>query len=123
MPVLSATPVPNKLWVASDDDQKLGLTGSRSYHQQLVQGFRGLTKDGYIEGKYQDGWNGAQDDFLPAIKMMLDLYPDKKYYVIADDDTYLFLNNLAEHLLEIDSDDSVRKRKSRRSQTFFHRTT
>jgi hypothetical protein len=42
------------------------------------------------------GWRGDKDKNLPAFHLLRTLYPDKKWYVMLDDDTYIFLDAFAE---------------------------
>lgn len=48
------------------------------------------------------GWRGDKDKNLPAFHLLRTLYPNKKWYIMLDDDTYIFLDNFAEWALRHD---------------------
>jgi Fringe-like len=41
------------------------------------------------------GWRGDKDKNLPAFHLLRTVYPGKKWYIMVDDDTYLFLDHFA----------------------------
>jgi Fringe-like len=43
----------------------------------------------------RSGWRGDKDKNLPAFHLLRTIFPGKKWYVMLDDDTYLFLDNFA----------------------------
>lgn len=43
----------------------------------------------------KSGWRGDKDKNLPALHLLRTVYPGKKWYVLLDDDTYVFLDTLA----------------------------
>jgi Fringe-like len=42
------------------------------------------------------GWKGDKDKNLPAFHLAYKVYPGKKWYILLDDDTYIFLDNFAQ---------------------------
>lgn len=46
------------------------------------------------------GWRGDKDKNLPAFHLARSLYPGKKWYIMLDDDTYIFLDNFARFTLD-----------------------
>ncbi|KAA8494183.1 hypothetical protein FVE85_4158 [Porphyridium purpureum] len=57
---------------------------------------------------FHDGWAGDKDKNLPGVSFLYREFPKKKVYVMIDDDTYLFLDNLAHNLLR-ERDQSLSK--------------
>lgn len=51
------------------------------------------------------GWRGDKDKNLPAFHALQTAFPNKKWYVLLDDDTYIFLENFARYILQDGMDD------------------
>jgi hypothetical protein len=43
-----------------------------------------------------NGWRGDKDKNLPAFHLLRAVYPGKKWYLMLDDDTYVYLDSFAE---------------------------
>lgn len=53
------------------------------------------------------GWKGDKDKNLPAFHLLRTLYPGKKWYIMLDDDTYIFLDNFARFTRDHSSPEEV----------------
>ncbi|ORX43262.1 hypothetical protein BCR36DRAFT_415674 [Piromyces finnis] len=63
------------------------------------------------QGRKQDftklGWQLDVYKNIPAFKLLYDTYPNAKWYVMVDDDTYVFLSNLKKRLSFYDPDEKL----------------
>jgi hypothetical protein len=50
--------------------------------------------DSLVGSEFENGWQTAQTRHLYAIADLFDRYPDKKFYFVGDDDTFLMPANL-----------------------------
>lgn len=53
----------------------------------------------------RSGWRGDKDKNLPAFHALRAAFPNKKWYLLLDDDTYIFLENFARFILQEGMDD------------------
>lgn len=51
------------------------------------------------------GWRGDKDKNLPALHLLRTVFPGKKWYLLLDDDTYIFLENFARYIMQDGMDD------------------
>jgi hypothetical protein len=89
-------PVPNLLVVS--DRSGTGVVGMKTYAQDvLAEHVARMNASATVPDKWfsQNGWRGDKDKNLPAFHLAHKVYPDKKWYVLLDDDTYIFLDNFA----------------------------
>ncbi|CAN8071242.1 unnamed protein product [Agarophyton chilense] len=96
--------VPNFLVVSDADDESVGAIGLKKYALDLVGMGSGKTAPAHWFDK--SGWRGDKDKNLPAVHLMRTLYPGKKWYVLLDDDTYMFLDNFAKYIGSAEMNDS-----------------
>lgn len=109
--------VPNVIVVSDVDDVQLGVVGVKKYGLDLLKDFQktSLTNGTHHDGAGpvsadhldlpshwfdRSGWRGDKDKNLPALHLMKSAFPDKKWYLLLDDDTYIFLENFARYILE-----------------------
>eukprot|EP00189_Rhodosorus_marinus_P003152 CAMPEP_0113960140 /NCGR_PEP_ID=MMETSP0011_2-20120614/4543_1 /TAXON_ID=101924 /ORGANISM="Rhodosorus marinus" /LENGTH=444 /DNA_ID=CAMNT_0000971547 /DNA_START=177 /DNA_END=1511 /DNA_ORIENTATION=+ /assembly_acc=CAM_ASM_000156 len=100
----------NKTWLAGRKMPCLLYIADRSntsyihsmveYSKTLLKGAENVTEEGLFRRTFEGGWKGDKDKNLPGFALMYDLFPDKKYYFMVDDDTYVFLDNLGESILQ-----------------------
>ncbi|KAJ3372263.1 hypothetical protein GGF31_002121 [Allomyces arbusculus] len=58
----------------------------------------------HVPNQNSDGWRGDAHKFIPGALAMYDRYPNAKWYLILDDDTYMFMENLHVILDQLDGD-------------------
>lgn len=51
------------------------------------------------------GWKTDAHKNLPGFRILREKFPDAKWYIMLDDDTYLLKNNLAHFLKDFDHDE------------------
>lgn len=107
--------VPNLLVIS--DRSESGAVGMRDYGYSLIKGENvtvsvedfstlyhknGAHKHVSIEERLLPkgwfkfhGWKGDKDKNLPGFHLLRTVYPGKKWYIMLDDDTYIFLDNFA----------------------------
>lgn len=96
--------VPNLLVVSDRDDVELGVVGVKSYAEDMLrrngtgQGKRTLETPKHWWDK--SGWRGDKDKNLPALHLLRTVFPGKKWYLLLDDDTYIFLENFARYVMQ-----------------------
>lgn len=94
-----------------DDEIKLHNRDFEHYQHVLKVGREGL-KDSELSGKisWESGPVGKNDNtgwvldkwkFLPMLNSTLELYPDKKWYIFIEPDTYLVWSNLLQWLSKL----------------------
>eukprot|EP00178_Gracilaria_changii_P019219 TRINITY_DN55860_c0_g1_i1.p1 TRINITY_DN55860_c0_g1~~TRINITY_DN55860_c0_g1_i1.p1 ORF type:complete len:425 (-),score=55.64 TRINITY_DN55860_c0_g1_i1:1616-2890(-) len=88
--------VPNFLVVSDADDEALGTIGLKKYALDIVGNVSSEAAPTHWFEK--SGWKGDKDKNLPAVHLMRSIYPGKKWYVLLDDDTYIFLENFAKYV-------------------------
>ncbi|PXF42077.1 hypothetical protein BWQ96_08183 [Gracilariopsis chorda] len=88
--------VPNFLVVSDADDDGVGAIGLKKYAMDIMRDFSGTSAPSHWFEK--TGWRGDKDKNLPAVHLMRTMYPHKKWYLLLDDDTYIFLENFAKHV-------------------------
>jgi len=68
-------------------------------------------KDDLTKGRKQEfnklGWQLDVYKNIPAFKLLYDTYPNAKWYMMVDDDTYVFLSNLKKRLSYYNPDDKL----------------
>jgi len=69
------------------------------------------TEDDLVNGRKQDfnqlGWQLDVYKNIPAFKLLYDTYPNAKWYMMVDDDTYVFLSNLKKRLSFYDPEEKL----------------
>ncbi|KAI9339103.1 hypothetical protein BDR26DRAFT_1008043 [Obelidium mucronatum] len=51
-----------------------------------------------IKEKRDEGWNNDAHKFIPGLQLLYNTYPDKEWYIMIDDDTYMFLDAIMDDL-------------------------
>lgn len=108
--LLSPSPVPNILFLSDEADNTTGTWSVRDYEHDLIRGRSSLNRFGLYNDTFQGGWKGDKDKNLPALALMYDHFPDKSFYFLVDDDTYVLLDNFAEFVSQHDIKTSIRKK-------------
>lgn len=91
------------MYISDREDRKLNVSGVIQYEKELLKNREGLDDRGLFDETFEGGWTGDKDKNLPALGIMAHTFPDKDYYLLVDDDTYVFLDNLALVLEDLDS--------------------
>ena len=93
--------VPNILVVSDSDDADLGVLGLKTYAHDMLRADN-ETHPREMPAKWWDktGWRGDKDKNLPALHLLRTTFPGKKWYLLLDDDTYIFLDNFARYILQ-----------------------
>lgn len=91
--------VPNLLLLSDETDAELGTVDIRAYARGLARGSMatGVT-DSLAAYFARGGWKGDKDKNLPGFHLLVNRFPAARFYVMVDDDTYLFLDNFARWL-------------------------
>lgn len=91
--------VPNLLLLSDEADAALGTVDIRAYARGLARGsvVAGVT-DSLAAYFARGGWRGDKDKNLPGFHLLVNRFPAARFYVMVDDDTYLFLDNFARWL-------------------------
>lgn len=91
--------VPNLLLLSDETDAQLGTVDIRAYARGLARGTAatGVT-DSLAAYFARGGWKGDKDKNLPGFHLLVNRFPAARFYVMVDDDTYLFLDNFARWL-------------------------
>lgn len=97
--------VPNLLFISDEANEKLGVVGIKDYAYGLLRetGNWSRARKGETEGMPdhwfdKTGWRGDKDKNLPALHLLRRVFPGKKWYMLLDDDTYIFLENFARYV-------------------------
>lgn len=122
--------IPN-LIVVSDNVQAYpyGIVSVRRYGLDLLQAFSegagaAFNASAHLFGLRnwfaKAGWKGDKDKNLPALHLLYSVFPNKKFYLLLDDDTYVFLENFATYLHDL-SNPSLRDQSAPlyTGKTFF----
>lgn len=91
--------VPNLLVVSDVDDEKAGVVGVKRYAIDVVAGALAVNATKIHPRRWfdRDGWRGDKDKNLPILHMLASTFPGKKWYILLDDDTHIFLDNFARY--------------------------
>lgn len=82
--------------------RRLKAEGRKALEPSELSGI--LADSGGISGKTDNpGWRLDKWKFLPMMNRTLDLYPQKKWYVFVETDTYLVWSNLLEWISLLDA--------------------
>lgn len=92
--------VPNMLVVGDADNATLGVVGLKQYGRALLARHHFENESTPTHWFENSGWRGDKDKNLPALHLLRTVFPNKKWYVLLDDDTYLFLDNFARFILQ-----------------------
>lgn len=109
--------VPNVIAVGDAHHLELGVVGLKTYARHLLTRAENLSQihsqhdpnhPAEIPSHWFDksGWRGDKDKNLPALHLMYTAFPGKKWYILLDDDTYIFLENFARYILQDRMDDT-----------------
>jgi len=97
--------VPNLLIVSDAPIPSLGVIDIKRYAADFVvgslrKGENNSTSSFMPKGEWFDksGWSGDKDKNLPAFHLLRSTFPNAKWYILLDDDTYLFLDNFAHYI-------------------------
>jgi hypothetical protein len=83
--------------------RQLQKGGRSSLDPSDLSGPASYTQDGTGGKPTNPGWRLDKWKFLPMIKKSFELYPDKKWYVFVESDTYIFWSTLLSYLAALDS--------------------
>ncbi|KAI0559700.1 hypothetical protein FGB62_139g22 [Gracilaria domingensis] len=99
--------IPNFLVVSDADDARFGAIGVKKYALDIVGNVSAPSAPSHWFDK--SGWKGDKDKNLPTVHLMRTAYPGKKWYILLDDDTYIFLENFAKYISreEFNNDEAV----------------
>jgi len=97
--------VPNLIVVADVPIPELGVIDIKRYAADVMVGSRrsflpqANVSSTTIPKKWftSSGWRGDKDKNLPALHLLKTTFPNAKWYILLDDDTYLFLDNFARY--------------------------
>lgn len=91
--------VPNLLLLSDETNAELGTVDIRAYARGLARGSvaAGMT-DSLAAYFARGGWKGDKDKNLPGFHLLVNRFPAARFFVMVDDDTYLFLDNFARWL-------------------------
>lgn len=74
---------------------------------KMINVFKGLYKSGEkLDSRDQSsqGWVDDAHKNLPGFKVLYDTYPDADWFIMIDDDTFVFFDNLKKYLSNFNSD-------------------
>uniref|UniRef100_A0A7S1T5I8 N-acetylgalactosaminide beta-1,3-galactosyltransferase n=1 Tax=Compsopogon caeruleus TaxID=31354 RepID=A0A7S1T5I8_9RHOD len=99
---LHVSDVPNLMFISDHGDENLGLVDLREVTREIFRDLSSskyrLDSDGVPHDVLLGGWRGDKDKNLPGFLALYYRFPSAKFYIMVDDDTYVFLENLA-HIL------------------------
>ena len=93
--------IPNIIVVADAAIPDIGVVDVKRYAADVVVG--ALRSDNGTNSKQpkrwfdRSGWRGDKDKNLPTLHLLRSTFPKAKWYILLDDDTYLFLDNFARY--------------------------
>lgn len=96
--------IPNILVIGDADDTHLGVVGIKPYASSLLQAMDMGAAGTHVRNSQpshwfdKSGWRGDKDKNLPAFHLLATIFPKKKWYLLLDDDTYIFLENFARQI-------------------------
>lgn len=102
--------IPNLLVISDRDDDALGVIGVKEYGMTILQNAPPHdTSNTTVHAPAahasapqhwfdRSGWRGDKDKNLPAFHLLRRTFPGKKWYLLLDDDTYLFAENFARYI-------------------------
>ncbi|KAJ8903244.1 hypothetical protein NDN08_004353 [Rhodosorus marinus] len=96
---LAGRKMPCLMYIAETSNTNY-IHSMEEYSKELLKGVANVPEGGLFEKTFGGGWEGDKDKNLPGFALMYDMFPDKKHYLMVDDDTYVLLDNLATNLLE-----------------------
>jgi len=83
------------------DEEIEAITNSSSHINITIHSIP-TTGHHLIGSPFDDEWNHAQTRHLIAIDDLYQQNPNKKWYFLGDDDTYIYPNNILTHLQSLD---------------------
>mmetsp|Transcript_6483 Transcript_6483/g.11578 ORF Transcript_6483/g.11578 Transcript_6483/m.11578 type:complete len:227 (-) Transcript_6483:1419-2099(-) len=107
---MKSRPFPNVILVGDVDspasDNILGIesfdmkkvTRSLLLNNMKIHNYSQSHIDKYINKLMKGGWEGDKDKNLPALWFLFNKFPYKRVYMLIDDDTYVFVENLLYNL-------------------------
>ena len=103
--------VPNIMVVADAAIPDIGVVDVKRYAVDVVVGAlrNENTTDTKQPRKWFDraGWRGDKDKNLPTLHLLRSTFPKAKWYILLDDDTYLFLDNFARYAARAPTDKPI----------------
>ncbi|KAJ3074674.1 hypothetical protein HDU98_010564 [Podochytrium sp. JEL0797] len=65
------------------------------------------SKDSLVPDWKSPGWKSDANKNLPGLKKLYETFPQSDWYMMIDDDTYVFLDNLMDHLNSLDPNEPI----------------
>lgn len=96
-------PIPILPFGSEEDLRTAHMTGANSDGKVGYGGVSGVPFRWFS----RSGWRGDKDKNLPAFHVLRTAFPNKKWYVLLDDDTYIFLENFARFILQQGMDEEA----------------
>lgn len=94
-------PIPILPYASEDELRTARMTGAVNEGKVGFGGVSGVPFRWFS----RSGWRGDKDKNLPAMHALRTAFPNKKWYLLLDDDTYMFLENFARFILQEGMDD------------------
>lgn len=92
--------IPNIIIISDISNPSLGIINIHEYGVKLLAYYgKGMPMNWF----QKHGWRGDKDKNLPAFHLLKSIFPDKKWYILLDDDTHIFLENFSKYLIHLNS--------------------
>jgi len=101
--------VPNLLVVADAPFSSIGVIDVKRYAADILVGALRTEKNATLPPNWfnREGWDGDKDKNLPTLHLLKSTFPKAKWYILIDDDTYLFLDNFAKYVNSLPLNEAI----------------